>query len=267
MTVKTYPVEDLDVDQLVGMEENPNEMTDDQFSVLVEEIAEYGWRDPIQVVGPKADGTYTIVSGHHRTKAARVLGMEAVPATVVPADEWSRDVEEIQLVKQNVLSGELNPEKFTELFNKLAKRYEKDVLRRMMAFTEQDAFQRLYLDAKKALPPEMQTKLDEVKDEIKTVDDLSLVLNSLFTKYGNTLDANFMVFTYGGRKSILVRLQTMGAWNRVKKLAEWCHENGLKMDEQIMMRMDWPGGDEVVDGAGRSDVLIDELGGKATFVE
>lgn len=42
-------------------------------------------------------------------------------------------------------------------------------------------------DTRESLPPEMRKEFDKAKEEIKTVDDLSLVLNRLFTKYGSTL--------------------------------------------------------------------------------
>lgn len=256
-----WPVLPVEVDKCVAFEDNPNEMKDDMFSTLVAEIAESGWLVPIQVAGPEPDGTYRVIGGHHRLKAAKVLGMEEVPAVVVDPAEFDRDKQEIQVVKQNVLHGELNPEKFTYLFNKLTEKYDADLLRDMMAFTEQDAFRKVYLDAKKSLPPEMQDELERMRDEIKTVDDLSLVLNSLFTKYGNTLDVNFMVFTFGGKESIMVRLTAPGAWQRIKKFAEWCFAHNRKMDEELMARMEWPNfsekpeREEMMDRVGASVVL------------
>jgi hypothetical protein len=91
----------------------------------------------------------------------------------------------------------------------------------------------------------MQDSLEKVREELKTVDDLSLVLNRLFTEYGSTLDSNFMFFAWGGRSHILVQLQAPGAWQRMSKFAKWCQEHGLKVDEQIMARMEWPNMAEV----------------------
>lgn len=237
---RQWPIETVAIDKCVAFEGNPNEMKDDMFSALVAEIAESGWLVPIQVAGPQDDGTYRVIGGHHRLKAAKVLGMEEVPAVVVDPEEFDADRQEIQVVKQNVLHGDLNPEKFTRLFNSLTDKYDADVLREMMAFTQKDAFQKVYLDAKRNLPAEMQEELEKMRDEIKTVDDLSLVLNSLFSKYGNTLNSNFMIFTFGGKESIMVQLNAPGAYQRIKKFAEWCFANGVKMDEQIMARMEWP---------------------------
>lgn len=240
MTSMDWPIEKINLDLVVEYEDNPNEMTDEMFSALVEEIAESGWLVPIQVAGPDEDGTYRLIGGHHRKKAAIVLGLEEVPAVIVDPVIFDRDRQEIQVVKQNVLHGDLNPEKFTKLFNRIADRYGADMTRSMMAFTQADAFKKVYLDARKALPPEMANKLDEVRDELKTVDDLSLVLNRLFTDFGSTLEANYMFFSYGGREHIMVQLSAPGAWQRVSKFARWCFENNIKVDEEIMARMDWP---------------------------
>jgi hypothetical protein len=69
------------------------------------------------------------------------------------------------------------------------------------------AFKEVYMAVKRELPKDMQDKLESSRKEIKTVDDLSRILNELFSKYGNTLDQNFMIFTYGGRVHLWVLLE------------------------------------------------------------
>jgi len=41
---------------------------------------------------------------------------------------------------------------------------------------------------------------------MKTVDDLSKLLNSMFAKYGDTLPYGYMVLDYGGKDSVWLRL-------------------------------------------------------------
>ena len=238
--IEVFPSQMVRVDLLDDSEENPNEMSDDEFSELVAEIIENGWTVPVQAIGPNADGRYKLYGGHHRKKAAMVLGMEEIPVVVIPEDRYDDDVRKIQLVKQNILHGSMNAVKFTELFNDLAKKYDAAVLQKMMAFTKEDAFNRVYMDAKKALPPGMAEKLDELRDELKTVDDLSLALNRLFTDYGDTLMYSFMVFSYGGREHLMVRMKDISQFKRFKKFADWCVENKVQMDEELMARVNWP---------------------------
>jgi len=240
VTAPTWPIETVDLNLVDDFEGNPNEMDSKTFSALVDEIAENGWLVPIQIAGPYDDGRYRMIGGHHRKKAAIILGYEAVPAVIVDPNVFDEDRQEVQVVKQNILHGDLNPAKFTDLFNKLAKKYDAEMVRTMMGFTRTDAFNRVYLDAKKALPPEMAEKLEAVRQELKTVDDLSLALNKLFTEYGDTLDANYMVFTFGGRENLMVQMQQPGSFKRMKRFFEWCQQNNLKADEQLMTRMDWP---------------------------
>jgi hypothetical protein len=236
----TWPIETIDLDLVDDHDQNPNQMESKTFSALVDEIAESGWLVPIQVAGPYPDGRYKMIGGHHRKKAAVILGYEAVPAVIVDPEVFDEDKQKVQLVKQNILHGQLNPEKFTNLFNELARKYDADMVRNMMGFTRTDSFNKVYLDAKKALPPEMQEKLAAVREELKTVDDLSLVLNKLFTEYGSTLDANFMVFSFGGRQNLMVQMNAPGSFKRMKDFMEWCYENKVKVDEEIMTRMDFP---------------------------
>lgn len=238
----TYPVEMIPVELIDDFEGNPQVMSDATFSALVEEIAESGWTVPVQVVGPMPDGRYKMVGGHHRKKAAKVLGYSRIPGMLLPPDQFNEDIREIQVVKQNVLAGELNPEKFTTLFNRIAEKYGTEMTRTMMGFTQADAFKRVYQEAKKGLPPEMAARLDETKQELKTVDDLSLILNKIFNEFGDTLKFHGLFFTWGGREHLMIQLDQPGAWKRVKKFMQWCVENELLVDEEFMTRMDWPRG-------------------------
>lgn len=235
----SWPVEEIDLDLVDDYEGNPNTMDDKTFSALVEEIAESGWLVPIQVAGPE-NGRYRMIGGHHRKKAARVLGYDKVPAIVVDPQVFDRDKQEVQAVKQNILHGELNPDKFTDLFNRLADKYGADLTRSMMGFTRTDAFKRVYNDAKRALPPEMAAKLEETRGELQSVDQLSLVLNKLFNEYGDTLDHHFMFLTWGGKQHLMIQLSNPTAWGKWKKFAQWCHEQGIMIDEELMSRFEWP---------------------------
>jgi hypothetical protein len=57
----------------------------------------------------------------------------------------------------------------------------------------------VYRDIRKALPKSHKKKLDEAKETIRSVDDLSSVLNTIFKEHGSELDKGFMVFSFGGK--------------------------------------------------------------------
>jgi hypothetical protein len=107
-------------------------------------------------------------------------------------------------VKSNIIAGRLNPEKFTRLYSEMAERYDAEVLQRLMGFTSQDAFEKLWQGVRSTLPTELAAELDKVREEVRTVDDLSVVLNRLFREYGETLPSNVMAFSWGGKEVLWV---------------------------------------------------------------
>ena len=208
----------MDPEDLVPNTENPNQQDDATFNALVREIQREGWTQPVQAVFDHARGKHEIVAGEHRWRAARILQCK-VPVLPLPPEEFDRDRRDWVMVKDNLLKGHLNPEKFTQLYNRMVKKYDGEVLKALMGFTSDDAFQKVYQEVRRTLPPEMQAALDATKDEIRTIDDLSTVLNRLFRDHGETLDSNFMVFSYGGKDVIWVRADA-DLWKRVKAMAD-----------------------------------------------
>jgi hypothetical protein len=78
----------------------------------------------------------------------------------------------------------------------------------------------------------MKKEFDAAKDEIKTVDDLTTLLNRLFTKYGDTLPANFMILDFGGKEHIWVRLSKK-QFKLIQDKARVCLELGVTFDSVI----------------------------------
>ena len=205
------------VDSLHPNESNPNEQDDRTFNALCEAIQEEGFLDPIAAV-QREDGEWDITGGEHRWRAAKVLEMPEVPVTPLDPDKFDKDRQDWNLVKLNVLNGDLNPEKFTKLYQRLVKTYDEETMKTLMGFTTEDAFRKVYKEVKRGLPPELADALDEAKGEIKTIDDLSIVLNRLFSEFGETLPSNMMVFSWGGREVLWIRCDD-AAWKVVEPLA------------------------------------------------
>lgn len=208
----TYPrMETLKVADLVKNSSNPNEQDERTFNALCQSIQDEGWVEPMATVVPELaedgslTGKYQIVGGHHRHDATLVLGIEDGPCWVLDPEKFDQDRQNWTMVKVNILKGKLNPSKFTKLYNDMVAVYGAEVLQEQMGFTNEDAFKSMYQDVKRNLPPELAKALDEQKDEIKTIDDLSLVLNRLFREHGETLPSNMMVFSFGGKDVLWVR--------------------------------------------------------------
>lgn len=190
------------LDVIEPNEWNPNRQDDAVFNATVENIQETGMLQPILIV-TIGDGRYRIIDGEHRYEACKLLGYETIDAIIQDFDE---DVQKFQTMRFNLLKGKIDPVKFTKLFNELAGKYGEDMTKQMMMFVDEKAFEQAYLDIKKGLPKELKKKLEETKAELKTIDDLSRILNELFSKYGDTLAQNFMVFSFGGRTHLWVQM-------------------------------------------------------------
>lgn len=224
-------IEQINIDKIVPNEWNPNQMDDETFNRLAEEIEEVGFVDPIQVV-PMENGTYTIVGGEHRWRALRILGYEEVPCVVLGDDKWKdKDLQKFVTMRLNAIRGQINPQKFMELYNDLSDRYEEEALQALMGVTDDDAWKVLTKDVRKGLKEagatkEILKKFDEASSELKTVDDLSTVLNKLFTEFGDTLEYNFMWFTFGGKNHIYIKCEKP-TWAIVRKMMKEVQENHL----------------------------------------
>lgn len=221
-----YPrVETLPLTSLVKNSANPNEQDERTFNALVESVQEEGWVEPMATVVPLPDGTYEIVGGHHRFDAATILDLDEGPCWVLDPEKFDKDRRDWTMVKVNVLKGKLNPAKFTALYERMVKEYGQEALQALMGFTSEDAFKSLYRDVKRALPPQLAKALDEQAGEIKTIDDLSLVLNRLFREHGETLPSDFMVFSWGGKDVLWVRAEKP-LFDAVRRIADATAKRG-----------------------------------------
>ena len=227
---KNVEVVNLPISRVKPNTFNPNTQSEEVFNALVENIQEIGMVEPILVVpDPQSGGDYVVISGEHRLEACRVLGYETVPAII--RQEFDEDMQKFQTVRMNVLKGKLDPVKFTKLFDDMAQKYGEQMTKQMMMFVDDKAFKDVYMSVKKELPKDLQEKLEKTKDEIKTVDDLSRVLNELFSKYGDTLDQNFMVFTYQGKTQLWVRMDKDLYELMIKDVAERLKKDGGDINE------------------------------------
>jgi hypothetical protein len=183
----------LKPEQLVPNVANPNQQDDATFNALVRSIRQDGWSQVVTAVaigevtgGP--EDRYQIVAGEHRWRAAQIIDCE-VPVLPLPPSQWVDDRQKWMLVKDNILTGKLNPVKFAQLYEEMAARYDAEVLQSLMGFTSSDAFQKVYKETRDALPPEMQ----------------------------KALPSNVMVFTWGKRKVFWV-LADKRLWTALEAL-------------------------------------------------
>lgn len=229
---KDFEIKNIPIDSIQPSSWNPNVEDPDTFNELVESIKNDGFVDPIQVA-PTGD-IYTIVGGEHRWKAAKIAGLQQIPCVILP---WDDDKQKINLIKLNVLKGKMDPAKFTKLFRSMEERYGAGNLRKMIGLGRKDAeFRRLLREVKKGLPEEVQAEIDKRADKIRNVEDLAAVVNSLYSKYGATLDSSYMMFVYAGQTHLMVKLNKE-MFDSVKKMMDKCHEEGKDVNDVVVARL------------------------------
>lgn len=226
--VKKAEIVMIPIDQIDKNYENVNVMSDVDFNDLVAKMNKRGFDQPIKVWFNQEIKKYEIIKGNHRFEGAKFLGYTEVPCIV--GEYEHRDDAMADGLSDNVTRGKIDPEKFTKEYNKLKQKYGMDKTMDMMMITSQKTLAALIKETRAMLPEDMQKKFDEAKKDIKDIDDLSLVLNTLFTEYGHTLDQGFMFFTFGGQVQLMVRM-TKPLRVVVERVTEHCEKNKVNINE------------------------------------
>jgi len=222
-------VQMIPIDQIDPNEWNPNVMNTFTMNQLADDMEEMGCLQPI-LVTRKDDGRYRIIDGEHRYDGAKLCDMTEIPGIVVEqgALAKSEDEQQFQTVRMNKLRGKLDKRKFRKMVEGLASRYPTDVLAEKLAFDDPSQLDDMIHQARQSLPnDELRREFDQARDEIQTIDDLSLLLNRLFTQYGSTLDYGYMVLDYGGKDHIWVRLKDKSDFNLARDVGKMAKDFGV----------------------------------------
>lgn len=216
---------------------NPNVETPETFNTLVSTISEDGFDQPVVVcpITPLERETfkaepqvkYVLSKGEHRWRAARVLGHKTIPAVV---RNWDALTRRTRLVRDNQVRGETDKQKFTELVHSLQHEHQLDseLASSLLGFdTSKEMFKMMVSDGKKKSLEEKEV-VDKSKNELRVLDDLSLVLNTLFTKHGHTLPYGYMMFMFGGKINAMVEMEDE-LRVQVEELAQICLDRKVNM--------------------------------------
>ena len=235
---KDLPTYDVPIRLIEPNEFNPNEMDDDTFNRLVEEMENTGMISAIQVV-PAEGGRFRIIGGEHRWFGAKTLGWETVPCNVLTDEKFlDDDLQKLLTVRLNVIQGKLNPEKFTKLYEGMVDRYGADQLKALFGFTSSDAWGKLTKGVQDAVEmsgvadPAMVKELEKKTKKVKSVDGLSAILKTLFKKYGQDLQHSFMIFVHGGKRHLYVTMSEQ-VQKSVGLIVDHCRKHEKDINEVI----------------------------------
>lgn len=108
----------IDVDRIIPGEQQPRKVFKDMaLKELAASIKEKGVLQPI-IVSRTGDGTFRLIAGERRWRAASLAGLKKIPAMV--KDVSSADSLEIALI-ENIQREDLNPLEMAEAFHRLIK--------------------------------------------------------------------------------------------------------------------------------------------------
>lgn len=110
----------LDITRIVPGEQQPRRVFNDKaLNELAQSIKEKGILQPI-IVRKAGDGTFRIVAGERRWRAATIAGLKKVPVIIKDTDP--SDSLEIALI-ENIQREDLNPIETAEAFQRLMKEF------------------------------------------------------------------------------------------------------------------------------------------------
>ncbi len=114
-------VDEVDVDLIVPNPHQPRAaFSEESIADLTASIREHGVLQPLLVSVGKAEGTYQLVAGERRLRAARLAGLTRVP--VIVKEAASRDLLELALV-ENLQREDLNPLEEAQAYRRLTEEF------------------------------------------------------------------------------------------------------------------------------------------------
>lgn len=231
----------LPLAQIVPNDYNFNEMSPEEFDLLDQNVQEVDFLDPILVTpilnndaGPQK---FRIIDGEHRYTQQKIEDRKEIPCIIVDPERFNEKEQMRQTARMNKIKGHINKEKFQRFVTSLITDhgYTMDTLANELGFAEQKEFDSLVAQAKESLPnKEAKDEFDQLKKEIKTVDDLSELITNLINKYGNTLPSNFMAFDFGGKDTLWIRLQKSD-YKKVLKQSNICSDEKVTFDSVLLL--------------------------------
>lgn len=163
---------------------NPNEMSESEFAMLLDNISRLGFADPL-LVTKNGDNKYKVVDGEHRYRAALLAGIEDIPAVVV---ELTEEDQRLQTVRMNQIKGEWNPTKFNALVNDMMQKKELTIedAAYELGFADPSDFHLLRDLMRESLPSTRTKKEFDVKaKEANNTQELYSILNEIMERLQN----------------------------------------------------------------------------------
>jgi hypothetical protein len=223
--VKVHMAELISTELLFEHTNNSQKQSRHVFTELKKSIEDNGF-DETLLVRPVGEG-YEVVSGNHRFRAGKSLGMQEFPCVI--RDDWDDVAASIELVRRNYVRGKIDAASFTAAVDTLSKQAKLplEAIYENMGFEDHDAFAEYYKTEKKIQKRVAQDVADISK--IKMIDDLGIILSTIFENYGHTVPSSFLIFPAGGKKHMYVGANA-ALKNILEEVASRCILEGLDIN-------------------------------------
>jgi hypothetical protein len=233
MTIAVHLPELIDKVLLEEHPRNSNKQSKHMYRELRESIRENGFDETLTVV-PRDDGNdgFWIVAGNHRYRAGTAEGMDEFPCVV--RGDWDEVQQQIEMVRRNYVRGKLDKDAFTLAVNSLAVEQEMavDEIREAMGFEDTDVFMDYYKEENERLEKvakEAAAQYNSSSPALNMIDDLGLVLSTIFEEHGDTVPYSFLIFPAGGKNHMFVAA-TPALVRSLSSVAEYCVANHLDIN-------------------------------------
>lgn len=204
--MKIHDIEFIDVGKIIVNDWNPNEMKEREYERLTREIKNSGLISAIEVY-PLEDGRYRVIDGEHRFRVARDLGYDEMPCVILDEEMFAdKDVQKMETVKANMLTGNEDPEKFMSLVLEMKEKYGEEDLQDLFGYTDDDKWTMLTKELRRSLKDAGLSKdeIDNAMDQFekdKSIENLSNILNNVFAENKDGLEKyGYMSFDFEGTK-------------------------------------------------------------------
>jgi len=227
-----FEVKTVSLDKIEFNTWNPNKFDTYKFDELVKEVIAEGVDQPVICVKGK-DGKYIVVDGEHRVRAARSAGLKEIP--IVVKTDWDEDKAKIETVRRNVLRGEMDKAKFTDLVNDVVANTNSPVedIVKKMALTE-DEFRDLYIAR-----ADIQSKLLEevqVPKEKALYEDVSYIVQKIMEENKDNIDKGYVYFMFKGALVCCVEMDREDK-NRLYELLTNSQERGKNLNKLLVEKI------------------------------
>jgi hypothetical protein len=226
--VEVHLAQMFDTQLLEEHPKNVNKQNRHTQKELKDSILEEGF-DETLIVSPRDDGEagYWVVSGNHRFRAGKALGMQEFPCVL--RDDWDAIKQQVQLLRRNMVRGDISKSDFTMAVNRIENdsNLELGIIQEMLGFENPDKFAHVYQEEREK--DEKVVAGVVASPQVKVLDDVGPAVSHILEEHGDTVPYSYIIFPMGGKNHLYV--QTSPTLKKVlETICEKCVHEGLDIN-------------------------------------